>query len=56
MWWYRGLLRHLENFGNGRKPLLKKCIGKQVSTDTDTIVPNGLICLKGGDLAAGNRR
>ncbi len=34
------------------KPLLKKASVRHVSTDTDTIVPNGLICLKGGDLAA----
>lgn len=34
------------------KPLLKKASVRHVSPDSDTIVPNGLICLKGGDLAA----
>lgn len=34
------------------KPLLKKnTVKDQASGDVDTIIPNGLICLKGGDLA-----
>lgn len=32
------------------KPLLKRSNTKQSSPDATTIIPNGLICLKGGDL------
>ena len=53
MWLVSRAVAPLKELWRWSKPLLKKKgLQKIRETDDDQVVPSGLICLKGGDLAA----